>query len=54
MSKLKKNPVAKLPAANEPNDVSVVGPTPYEYLFAETADKVNNFIQDVKKEVNNV
>jgi hypothetical protein len=40
MPRPRKNPVAKTPEPYvfEPQDVSEVGPTPHEYLFAELAD----------------
>lgn len=34
--------------ADEPQNVAEVGPTPYEYLFAETAEKVEGFLDDVR------
>lgn len=47
----KKNPVDKLPPADEPQDIAELGPTPYEYLFAETAERIDNFVNDVKEHV---
>lgn len=37
---------SKLKASNEPQDISVVGSTPYEYLFAKEGKA---FIKKVKK-----
>lgn len=44
-------PDKELPIANEPQDVSEAGGTPYKYLFAETDKKIKGFSKKVKKEV---
>jgi len=51
MPRLKKNPVAKLPPATEPQDVSTVSPTPYDYLFAETAEENPDLYKKIMKVV---
>lgn len=34
---------------DEPQDVAELGPTPYEFLFGETAEKIKGFVDEVKE-----
>lgn len=37
-----------LPASDEPQDVSVAGPTPYKDLFYQTKKEVKGFVKSVQ------